>query len=784
MESDEEKKKIFSEVSDIKLIDFLNEDDFLVDHRFRDSLEDLRLSVSFREISEHAKSFKRVNRLKAASTESNQHQREEKLPNSGSLEPKSADPLQERIERDKAFCPSKGVSGVKELSAISEELKKQEPIISEDKSVDLDFALESFESHAFSLECLEEDIFDDVRASIYRSCGTPIFSSASRDSVVGKASPLNALSNLCEVVVVSARKHITSYSDPLQIYILKLSCFQRNSSADLRKLLPGIRKSKAMTTSPLHPQNLQHIKGGYNSTPTGQTKRDLWGYGNVKNRKTGEGSMIHKLSASVDSPGFMNFLTPPTKSSYRSPRSATKSPSLARSSYDQFSSTLSSKPLSSRGTRRTGTNSSKIASSGSISKPPLGYSGRSRLSNQSSSIHLLSMSHQFNSSPASSIGRWSSQSSSSAFRATAKLRSGNSEGKLKRDQFTPTKMSPDQHFKGAPKEVSPVKTETPKGSEVSPVPAETPKGSKPSGLRMPSPKHGFFDEVSKSFSSFGETPQSSKPSGLRKPSPKHGFFDEVSESFSPFGGTPISSKPSFLRVPSPRHGFFDEEKSMVRSTIDTMQLFQLSSPDVLSDPNANAFIRRNVPGNRKNIGSPLTPSQPCFSSTTPQHSMHSKERDDVSTLSTGIGNGIKTEEKRNKSMSKNTIGKEGKDEKAQNGISLDTMQPVKKGEEAARELLVESNHHLLCESKVNFEDQVKNLNIYFEVIDLAENATELDGQKSNAGAQDESVNGEQFPRGQQEDSPSISRIQFAEVSTTIDEASTFPSSDSAKKEYN
>lgn len=44
MESEEEKGNFFSEVSDIELIDFLNEDDFLVDHRFRDSLEDLRLS--------------------------------------------------------------------------------------------------------------------------------------------------------------------------------------------------------------------------------------------------------------------------------------------------------------------------------------------------------------------------------------------------------------------------------------------------------------------------------------------------------------------------------------------------------------------------------------------------------------------------------------------------------------------------------------------------------------------------------------------------------------------
>lgn len=56
-------------------------------------------AVSFREIIEHAKSFNRVNRSKVASTESVQHQKEEKLSDSGSLESKSADPLQESIKR-------------------------------------------------------------------------------------------------------------------------------------------------------------------------------------------------------------------------------------------------------------------------------------------------------------------------------------------------------------------------------------------------------------------------------------------------------------------------------------------------------------------------------------------------------------------------------------------------------------------------------------------------------------------------------------------------------------
>lgn len=224
---------------------------------------------------------------------------------------------------------------------------------------------------------------------------------------------------------------------------------------------------------------------------------------------------------------------------------------------------------------------------------------------------------------------------------------------------------------------------------------------------------------------------------------------------------------------------------MVRSTIGTMQ-FQLSSPDALSDPSANAFIRKNGTGNRKTTGSPLTQSFHCTPSTRPQHSMHSKEREDISTLSTGIRNAMKTEEKRSKSLLKNKIGKEGKDQKPQNGIFVDAMKPVKKDHEAAHDLFVESNHHLLSESKENFEDQVKNLNIYFEEIDLTGNAIELDGQKSsNARAQDESVDGKHFPRGQQQDSPSISRIPFAEVPTSFDDVvSAFPSSDSAKKEYN
>ena len=172
---------------------------------------------------------------------------------------------------------------------------------------------------------------------------------------------------------------------------------------------------------------------------------------------------------------------------------------------------------------------------------------------------------------------------------------------------------------------------------------------------------------------------------------------------------------------------------MVRSPIDSIQ-FRLSSPDALSDPGANAFMTRNVAGNRKNFGSPLAQSLHYTASTGPQHP-------------------VQSEEKRKKSMVKNKIGKEGNGQEAQNGIVLDPVKLVK-DQEADLELLLESDYQLLWESKENFEDQAKNLNIYFEVIDPAENATVLDGQKSNAGEHNESLAGVHFSSGQQQNSPS------------------------------
>ncbi|KAL8093271.1 uncharacterized protein LOC141693513 [Apium graveolens] len=741
-EEKEGEKQKYSEVEKIKLIDFSLEDDILVDYPFRDSLQDLRLSVTFKDISDHnsSESLKMASQRKVENAGNSLHQNEDMLSTPEFLEPRRASYLRKSIAWDNAFFSSDGVLDPEELSAMNNGLKGLEsslfPSIPGDlkmrRSVDSDLTFESLESDAFSLdsdafslESFDGDLFEDVRASIHRSCGPLHLRSASCDSVTGKAATPN--------VPTSKKFHVSTRN-------------KEKSSATLRKQTTNYQKSKMMTESSLPSLNLQHkgennltprILGTQNNMSSRQTKRASLGCGITRNMKTGKGSMVPKQSDSADSPSSNNFLTPITQSSSRISLTSTNISSVAGSSCDEFSSNSSCKSILSSGTRKIGSSSSKIASSGSNSKPPLRNVGRSRsrLNKETSSIQLLSMSHHSNNSPASSIDGSSSESFSSTCSGAAKRRSGNIEYKLKTDT-THRIMFTDQHLEGALKEASP-------------VPIEPLNASKPSGLRMPSPKIGFFDEV----------------------------------------------------------------KSVDRTRIDTMQ-FRFRSQNAVSDIDINAVRKRpstiqplrhvHVPGIRNNIGSPLTPGLHCTSR--PQSAMHSKQLDNALTKSTvskyslgpalkprsntsfevdnaycsktrKIGKGeddrkkvmltssLKTEEKRNKGILKKKLGKEGKDQKAGNGILLETVNQVKKDPESAREL------HSLCESKENFEDRVNGLSRYFEVIDLGGNAVELEGRKSSALEHNESVDGEPLLGGQKQDSPSITRIPFADKIISCDQPS-------------
>uniref|UniRef100_A0A165WCV8 Uncharacterized protein n=1 Tax=Daucus carota subsp. sativus TaxID=79200 RepID=A0A165WCV8_DAUCS len=691
----EGEKENHNEVEKIQLIDFSSEDDILVDYPFRDSLEDLRLSVTFKDLSEHniSESLKMANQREVENAGNSLHQREEMLSTPEFLEPRRPSYLRKSIAWDNAFFSSDGVLDPEELSAMNNGFKGLEtsffPGIPEDlkmrRSVDSDLTFESLESDAFSLESdafslesFDGNLFEDVRASIHRSCGPLKLTSASCDSIIGKA-----------------------------------------ASSDV----PDSKKFHVSTQN----KTLKH-KGEYNLTPkisgaqttiTRQPKRVSLGYGCTGNKRTGNGQglMVHKKSGSLDSPNSINFSTPLTKSSSTVSLSTTKSSSVAGSSCNELSSATSSKSILSSGTRNIGSSSSKIGSSGSISKPPLRYSGRSRsrLSKETSSIHLLSVSHNSNKSPASSIDGWSSESSSSTCSGTAKRRSSMLEDKLRRDtdqasalnQLTRRRMSADQHMKGALKETAS-------------VPIEPPNSLKSSGLRMP----------------------------------------------------------------SPRIGFFDVDKS---GTIETMH-FRFRSENTSSDLNVDAVKKRPskfqpvrcVPGRENNI-----------STLAPGRTMHSKHPDNalskstimknslglalklraVTTFEVGnaycsktrkVGKGederqkimltssLKTEEKRNKGILKNKMGKERKDQKARNSILPEPREPVKKDHDAAPARKLDSP----CESKENFEEQVNGLSRCLEAIDLGGNAVKLE--------RIESADGQRFPGGQQQESPGVARIPLAD----------------------
>lgn len=263
MEKDKEKEN-YGEVEKIQLIDFSSEDDILVDYPFRDSLEDLRLSVTFKDISDHnnSESLKMANRRKVENSGNSLHQYEEMLSTPEFLEPRRASYLRKSIAWDNAFFSSDGVLDPEELSAMNNGFKGLEsslfPGIPEDlkmrRSVDSDLTFESLESDAFSLESFEGDLFEDVRASIHRSCGPLNRTSASCDSLIGKAAKPN--------VPTSKEFHVSTQN-------------KAKSSATSRKQTTTYQKLKTMAESSLPSINLQH-KGEYNSMPRMLGEQENW----------------------------------------------------------------------------------------------------------------------------------------------------------------------------------------------------------------------------------------------------------------------------------------------------------------------------------------------------------------------------------------------------------------------------------------------------------------------------------------------------------------------------
>ncbi|XAR72087.1 hypothetical protein NMG60_11018598 [Bertholletia excelsa] len=168
-------------VEDLQLIDISSQDDFLIDSSMGDSSDDLRLSVHFTGVLENKDKhdgFKQLGIVDSGETKNSDSimQRERFLLSESTQSGRASD-LRKSLAWDSAFFTSAGVLDSEELFIMNQGFEKTGahllPVIEEDlcnwRSSDL---LSTLDTDTFSLESNESseiNLFEDVRASIYRS---------------------------------------------------------------------------------------------------------------------------------------------------------------------------------------------------------------------------------------------------------------------------------------------------------------------------------------------------------------------------------------------------------------------------------------------------------------------------------------------------------------------------------------------------------------------------------------------------------------------------------------
>ncbi|XP_021290077.1 mucin-19-like isoform X2 [Herrania umbratica] len=453
--------------------------------------------------------------------------------------------LRKSLAWDSAFFTSAGVLDPEELSSMIGGNEKGEihtlPGIREDVNKSCD-SLTTLDSETLTLESLEADLFEDIRASIQKSnkASNIANSSGKKESKTAdtptashsKKMKQKAASKKQNICVKDPGKTMKQVSVRPQISQVKLTY-----TATFSESYTFVARSGEPTSSLHKPPKALSRVGPLSTTPS---KRVSLGSKNVKMEKdaksvTGRGTTVSKTPALG---GLRNIVPRPTlssKSSSCSPVSIKTELTTSCSSLESCASASSGRITKSSLNSIKQTNDSRIVSPSSsgcnISTPSKiaskgkNQAGSSRLSTFSKSSTKLSSSI----SPASSISDWSSESSSSTSTVNQRsnfVRPSLGTGSCKRlgtnrdaHQVLDSQDHPTGHCSmGDGAEVTGSLEES-----VNIVSAGTsgllhPASMKPSGLRMPSPKLGFFDGVRSS----GRTPNGSMlshpgvPNGLPK----------------------------------------------------------------------------------------------------------------------------------------------------------------------------------------------------------------------------------------------------------------------------
>ncbi|XP_041026704.1 uncharacterized protein LOC121266920 [Juglans microcarpa x Juglans regia] len=421
--------------------------------------------------------------------------------------------LRKSLAWDSAFFTSAGVLEPDELSCIIEGVEKDEKQkltrIQEEVQRSAD-SISTLESDGLTLESLESDLFEDVRASIQKS--SKVSNAAKARSRTG--------SGVAETQPICSKKKVelASRSKIKANLVSSKPNVRLQASANLTNQVsvsPRVSQSFASrreSTSSLAKRPMVLVKDTPSSTPL--TKRASLSDNHAKLGKdaksaSGRGAPVSKIPASGGSRN--NVPRPPVSSKTSSLGSSVVTKTQTTSSFDS-SGSVSSDSVSKSSTKSMKTKKDSITgrppSFGSTSKTPSRTASRNKV--QSGSPHLSAMLISSSkvapsTSPASSISEWSSESYSS--NSTVKQRSNNSRASL---ESTCKEASVDGDV---PHVLEALKQCNEQGS----VGHET--------LVIESPG----ECVKKASSASGALPHlaSMRPSGLRLPSPKIGFFDGV-----------------------------------------------------------------------------------------------------------------------------------------------------------------------------------------------------------------------------------------------------------------
>lgn len=585
----------------LSIIDVLSADDSLLDPLSGNP--DNQDSVHLSENQEHAELLDTPNSKKFEDAVSKLEEWEQEPRPNETFEmgkaKKNKCNLRKSLAWDSAFFTSAGVLDPEELSSIIEGAEKDEkhalPGIKEDLYMSCD-SISTLESDSLTLESLEVDLFEDIRASIQKSgkmsevasgnskltsgvagsqtddCKRPL--PGIKEDVHKSCESVSALesdsltlesieANLFDEVRASIQKssetsdvairnsQVSSGVVGLQtVDLIKTTCMasgnKLKASSSKNPSTTSVQLLGKMTKNPVRPpvsQKLSARRGEPSTakqpklpakaTPrlTMSTKRASLGGLHVGSEKDktkrvgGNVCSVPKAPTIGGSGGIVPKTAVASKSS-SAPSVATKKKSRPTSSGSNSSGNISKSPLNSI-SRKVGAGTIKPPASGSVVRTPSKIAPRNKANSGNHSFSgLMSVTKLSSSiSPASSISDRSSESSSSTCMSKNRSNSSrtSSDSSSCRKVFSDTDArqassslnSPsDSSLEGQESQLTGSASQCARSISAGTVLPSAPM--KPTGLRMPSPKIGFFDGMKSSGCTprGGMQPHSVVPRGL------------------------------------------------------------------------------------------------------------------------------------------------------------------------------------------------------------------------------------------------------------------------------